>query len=389
MKNDWTRLFEEGNCDEAWKICMEAWDLLPEPKYKQPMSWFVVTNIVKYGIETKRVAYADKFLALLFICALDRADSEDREFWAGRLAYENYVPIQYRAEDLSKLIKEKRYEEIFNKYGEKIYKEIAEKSMFKEIKAAKGNIRAILWKIRHEVKKLGIRLGVAFLGITAISSTENHLVIQVNKVKYESEIEEYNKKISDYAKKINSMNLSDIQIFMKVIDDMWNNIKGYARPEKNIWGYLELDLATEEGYGVCRNMASDIAKKLNEINPEYNARTINVKINKDGIYEIADVNVKILNHGQEIQNEEEKEKVFDFDKIITDISGNHVVTLVDLQKDNITLVLDPTNPGIGIYKNGKITMFNSDKENGIKFIPKEYSTATLKRRNWWNSRYYL
>lgn len=307
----------------------------------------------------------------------------------GRLAYENYVPIQYRAEDLSKLIKEKRYEEIFNKYGEKIYKEIAEKSMFKEIKAAKGNIRAILWKIRHEVKKLGIRLGVAFLGITAISSTENHLVIQVNKVKYESEIEEYNKKISDYAKKINSMNLSDIQIFMKVIDDMWNNIKGYARPEKNIWGYLELDLATEEGYGVCRNMASDIAKKLNEINPEYNARTINVKINKDGIYEIADVNVKILNHGQEIQNEEEKEKVFDFDKIITDISGNHVVTLVDLQKDNITLVLDPTNPGIGIYKNGKITMFNSDKENGIKFIPKEYSTATLKRRNWWNSRYYL
>ena len=88
MKNDWTLLFEEGNCDKAWKICMEAWDLLPEPKYKQPMSWFVVTDIVKYGIETKRLAYADKFLALLFICALDRADSEDREFWAGRLAYE-------------------------------------------------------------------------------------------------------------------------------------------------------------------------------------------------------------------------------------------------------------------------------------------------------------
>ena len=88
MKNDWTLLFEEGSCDKAWKICMEAWDLLPEPKYKQPMSWFVVTDIVKYAIKTKRLAYADKFLALLFICALDRADSEDREFWAGRLAYE-------------------------------------------------------------------------------------------------------------------------------------------------------------------------------------------------------------------------------------------------------------------------------------------------------------
>ena len=79
--------FEEGAHDEAWKILMDAWDLLPEPKYKQSESWFVVTYIVKYGIETKQFDYAEKFLGMLFICGLNRADSEDKEFWAGRLAY--------------------------------------------------------------------------------------------------------------------------------------------------------------------------------------------------------------------------------------------------------------------------------------------------------------
>lgn len=88
LENEWMEKFEEGAYDEAWKLCMEAWDVLPEPKYKQPMSWFVVTGIIKYSIETKHFEYADKFLGLLFICDLDRSDSEDREFWAGRLAYE-------------------------------------------------------------------------------------------------------------------------------------------------------------------------------------------------------------------------------------------------------------------------------------------------------------
>ena len=87
MECNWTDMFKEEKYDEAWKVCMEAWELLPEPKYKQSMSWFVVTGIIKYGIETKRFEYAEKFLGLLFICDLDRADSENREFWAGRLAY--------------------------------------------------------------------------------------------------------------------------------------------------------------------------------------------------------------------------------------------------------------------------------------------------------------
>ena len=87
MENKWTSMFEKGKHDEAWKILMDAWDLLPEPKYKHPMSWWVVIGFVKYGIETKQFDYAEKFLGILFICDLDRADSDEREFLAGRLAY--------------------------------------------------------------------------------------------------------------------------------------------------------------------------------------------------------------------------------------------------------------------------------------------------------------
>ena len=44
------------------------------------------------------------------------------------------------------------------------------------------------------------------------------------------------------------------------------------------------------------------------------------------------------------------------------VIGNHVITLIDIPEEGVILVADPTNPSIGLYKNGKIKMFNSDKE---------------------------
>ena len=54
-----------------------------------------------------------------------------------------------------------------------------------------------------------------------------------------------------------------------------------------------------------------------------------------------------------------------------------MVTFVDSPEDNLTLVLDPTNPGIGIYTEGKIVMLNSDKENGLNFETKAYMDAVF------------
>ena len=50
-----------------------------------------------------------------------------------------------------------------------------------------------------------------------------------------------------------------------------------------------------------------------------------------------------------------------------------MVTLVDIPDRDITLVADPTNPGLGIYENGEIEMFNTDE----RWEGKEMSTALL------------
>ncbi len=291
---------------------------------------------------------------------------------------------KYRKEDKKKLIKEKRYEDIYNKYGEYEYDKLLIKAMYEEIKEEKGTLRAQLWKIKEQIlfgiKKIGMYGGIALLSTSAVISSDIEGTKKENSIKYQNEIEEYNNKISDYANEINSMNLNDTQIFMKVMDDMWENIKGYGKPKKDILGFSELDLATEEGQGVCRNMASDVAKKLNEINPEYNARTMAVQLSDDGNFQIADIKRNILKEDQTIINEQEQTEENEdgiFDKVIENIVGNHAVTFVDLSKYNLTLVLDPTNPGIGIYHNGKIIMLNSEKEDDITMKAKEYTSAIL------------
>lgn len=302
----------------------------------------------------------------------------------GMEAYNKYVPEKIRKADLKKLKQEGKYEDIYNKYGEAKYNAVLTNAMYKEIKETKGTLKAILYKTGQKIsataKKLGFTTAFSFLSLSSILALGTESTIKENAVKYESEIEDYNTNISNYADKVNSKELNDVQVFMKVMDDMWGNIKGYATPQKDITGFLELDLADEEGYGVCRNMANDVAKKLNEINPEYNARAILVKIGENGYYKMADIERTIIETNdtvaeEEKQNNEENEQNDILDNVVSEIVGNHMVTLVDISKYNLTLVLDPTNPGIGIYRDGQIIMLNSAKENGLEFEAKEYMNA--------------
>ena len=125
-----------------------------------------------------------------------------------------------------------------------------------------------------------------------------------------------------------------------------------------------MDLATEDGVGVCRNMADDVARKLNAIDEAYNARTISVYMG-DGNFKFANIERNIIHRNDTIQennnennNENTNESTPSID--ITKIIGNHVIVAFDSKEDNVTLLLDPTNPSVGIYKNGKIIMFNAD-----------------------------
>ena len=297
----------------------------------------------------------------------------------GIKAYKKYVPLRYRIQDQIKLQEEGKYEDIYNKYGKEEYSRILTKAMYDDIKQERGIGKAIIWRIKSGIaktdKKVGIISSLSFLSLSSMIVNTSEGAINENAKQYKNEINEYNENISDYAKNVKAMNLSDTQIFMKVMDDMWKNIKGYAEPEKDIHGFLELDLATKDGYGVCRNMASDIAKKLNEINHNYNARTMFVKMGNQGDYEISDIHRNIYETNQTIVEEcEQSEENEKKDKLIQNIVGNHMVTLVDVQKDNLTIVLDPTNPAIGIYYEGKIIMLNS---KGKDFEAKEYFNAIM------------
>lgn len=307
-----------------------------------------------------------------------------REF--GQKVYKKYVPHKYRKQDFKKLKREGKYEDIYNKYGKSKYNQLLVTAMYREIKDAKGLGPAVAWRIKEGIiavaKSTGIYSMAALLTFSGVMSITSESSATENAETYKEEIKAYNEHIKEYSNSVNQYGFSDVQIFMKVMDDMWGSIKGYGQPEKDISGFLELDLATEEGFGVCRNMASDIARKLNEINPKYNARTMRAWMGEDGYYEIADIQRTFIETNQTIadnDNSQEKEQNLASNdgatKFIQNAFGNHMLTLVDVPEDNLTIVLDPTNPGIGIYINGKIIMLNSGEENGLEFEAKEYSNA--------------
>jgi hypothetical protein len=303
----------------------------------------------------------------------------------GSEAYLKNTPSKIKKAELKKFKKEGRYEDIYNKYGPAEHEKILVKAMYEEIKEAKGPFKAILWNIGKKLKiataytALIAATSATTLTGMAISDTEKN--IKNNAIEYAADIEQYNNKINKYAKEINAMNLTDVQVFMKVMDDMWGSIKGYKTPELNLSGFYELDLATEEGYGVCRNMASDVAKKLNAINPEYNARVMPVGMG-DTYYQIANITRTVLQDNETVSEHEGEENESSPD-ILSKIFGNHMVTLVDVKEDNLTLVLDPTNPGIGIYKDGDIIMLNpvhdASSNDKIEYEAKEYTSAVIIR----------
>lgn len=291
----------------------------------------------------------------------------------GKKAYKRNTPYLYRKKDLNKLKKEGKFEDIFNKYGENEYNKLLLHARAQEIKEAQGSIKAIMWKSSKNIKlflrRLGIGLTTTFM-IATPSLTQG--MIDENEVKYEKEIEAYNEKISKYAEEVKSMHLNDLQIFMKVMDDMWNNIQGYGTPQKDIFGHEELDLADEDGYGVCRNMAMDAAKKLNEIDERYNAKILNVRT-VEGEYETANIERKQVETSKDTNEEERQEETLG-DIVMDYAMGNHAVTLADLPEKDVTVVLDFTNAGIGVYENGTVKMFNAEN----KWDSKEVSTMLLR-----------
>ncbi len=313
----------------------------------------------------------------------------------GRDAYLSNVSRKYQREDLKKLSKEGKYLDIYHRYGSLEYRKYLIKAKANEIKEAQGLGKAILYKTRAKLRDIGVKfglfvsLGAPVFTVSMAMGTED--LINENRKLYEKEIEANDLEIAEYAKEVNEMHLENhTQVIMKVMDDMWERIEGYGTPRTyDEVGVLELALTGEDARGVCRHMATDNEKRINAINPKYNARTIAVYMGEDGISRVANIDRNIIeNNNTVVEDEKEESKISEVNDQVSNLAskvfGNHMVTLLDIPDTDITLVMDPTNPSIGVYVDGKIVMLNpkTSESNDKKYAEMnayEIATATTVR----------
>ena len=285
----------------------------------------------------------------------------------GQDMYVLVVPKKIQNKDIKQLLKDGKFEDIYTKYGRATYDGLINTMESIEIYNETGSkLKKFFNRLKPTFKIIGLGLILTppvYIGINMYISNST---IQSNMKKYEKELDNYNKDNENYAKHIKSMNLTDLQIIAKLMNDIWKK-NSYGQPKNEKFGLNRLALY-ESNVGVCRNMSDDFTAKINEINPEYNAHNICVnleKTDKDGNnikFNVADIDRHISVKSKSTEKEEEK----DLDEIIeNNFLGNHMVTALNIPNKNITLIVDPTNPGIGIYKDGKIYMFSTENENGI------------------------
>lgn len=328
-------------------------------------------NLLKKLAQTK-----DRFDDIMKLRKAGKQDSSkyDEIFQNyGQLAYNIAVPNKHRKAEIKHLMKEGRFEDIYRKHGSEAYtKNISKMRATDVYNETKSRTKSITNRIRNVVRtKIApvflstLLLAPPTVGVT--SEMGNKAIIEENKITYSEELERYNARISEYKNEVNAMNLTDTQIFMKVMSDMWSEIDGYGENDNDILGFLRLNLQ-EDGKGVCRNFADDVTAKLNAINPEYNARNLNVYI-ENNEYILANIDRKIVESNDTVmsseQEEQNKQQNLDFASKVTKLLGNHTVTVVDIPGKNVSLVLDPTNPSIGVFLDGKVHMFSTPDGKGI------------------------
>ena len=300
------------------------------------------------------------------------------------------VTTKFKNKDIETLFDQGRFEDIYRRYGAKEYEKfISEMQPLDVYNETGSKFQMQLSKIKNTIKyKIlpGLFTASLALGITA---GENAVEVKKLKdeeaIKYEQELNEYNNNVEKYADEVKSMNLTDLQTVMKVMDDMWENIDGYGEPKIDSVFFPRLDM-TEGGVGVCRNMADDVTAKLNAINPEYNARNLTVYLDSEELtsegFSMADIKRNILEDNETVVEEntenqdgadnsegkkEDKNELTEAQKEkLSKYVGNHLVTAIDLKEDDVTLIIDSTNCNLGVFEDGEIYMFFNDTGNGIK-----------------------
>lgn len=240
-------------------------------------------------------------------------------------------------------------------------KEYTKKSDLKSVNSVSNlSFNKKLFEICKKNVKLYANLAccLGYVTVGASNVVSKTIMMNFNQKRYEKLLTEYNQSIAQYAEYINSLNLSNFEVIMKVMIDMWSNIEGYKLTTKEKYdkpGIYRL-LLYNNGYGVCRNMADDFTARMNAINPEY--EVCNIVVFLDAA-ESNKIQTKALESEHNITGRTNiglrGRKLF----------GNHMVSCVKLNDLNELLIVDPTNPSLGIFKDGKIFMLSDKTMNGL------------------------
>jgi hypothetical protein len=126
--------------------------------------------------------------------------------------------------------------------------------------------------------------------------------------------------------------------------------------------YFRLELDDTNDIGVCRHMGDKYTTIMNLIYPDYKAQ--NMVVNLNTTYMLNTCNI----YGKEESGNEVEAELEDYDYNESEI-GNHLVTILKPREGNYYLVVDVTNPSIGVLDNGKIHMFNNDSTESIRYNP--------------------
>lgn len=193
-------------------------------------------------------------------------------------------------------------------------------------------------KETKHAKAKGILIGInlsLIVGLATFPTINANIKTKASKMYNSNLLDRYNKHLNEYAKEFDLNKMEDIDVFVKAMEDIKKEY-AYKRIEDIPFGYERLFLY-DNHFGDCSNMADDLTAKLNKLNPSYNARNIDVKMETEEAY--------CLN-------------AYDCFLEKNNIKPNHTVTLVEV--DNKTILLDPANQLIGTIKDGKIIIFDSD-----------------------------
>lgn len=326
----------------------------------------------------------------------------------GKLLYNLVTPKDYKDKDIKNLLDQEQYCLIMNKYfkypknvsklSDKYFEKLDKEGLYFELqeKYPGLNLLRVLKKDfkKESGKRFNLRNGLKYkvirkshvITISYVSSllllvlsltyadiktskyplcfvplvAINHLE---HNIEYYNQAKEYDQELAKYASQFNLEEMSDLDVIITVMNYVRSNTYYGNRVDEELRGtYFRLELDDTNDVGVCRHMGDKYTTIMNLIYPDYKAQ--NMVVNLNTTYMLNTCNI----YGKEESGNEVEAELEDYDYNESEI-GNHLVTILKPREGNYYLVIDVTNPSIGVLDNGKIHMFNNDSTESMKYVP--------------------